>query len=1612
MGRACVCCGDECLNDVIHINVDRYAPGIRSFVETITEIYQVKVRTNSFFNAPTSIELVSSNTERSIDNSPFVSNTFRTEKVSSETISEDGKRLTLETWEKITVVRKLALSFNIDDVFDWEEENKYGIKFIDSVYFRLGGSVKKDMSGQRDWAASSKSDETTTSVFSGIIYGQDLPADISGFDSLFSDGEYKFDIIGMSKHAAVDIDDFFERGNTKYLILLQPQDKELKDGFLDQEPNEDGEYKKLSETTSDKKPGSLVGLGRWIRDGVEQKIWLELIRPGSRGAATSQFFMDSEVQYWLNDTGNIFYDWHDCFKRIANGEYESTCKYMDTYFDFGVFDDIYFKEGSKLEIELFKAKTDNTKGGARKTEALLLYELVVGDNVIRENPNTGFGLQHYRFEDVIEYRFFTGESVVCGAESLPISEWVNWKTAKIEEDCTKELVGEIPELTPCNNINQHNFYKVKDKELFEWDLKYSIDGEKDLIMTKYTNPCDSLESESQIGCDGLNNCSFVENNPVTDRVGPIFIRDCVIETTPGYYIEDGYTHRYEAKHPIHGSYEPLNVRLQLIDHQYYPNTYLNSFGGISIQEVQNTRTGNNLGCPVVECLGGPAVLEWELVDEEFIDLSNSVTFEPHDTTIYDKGCHTRIISSKKRKENVGGNIDRVITASTNTTKYVPSSEEFYIIAGMDTSSSYCRLNSSDLLGDIYHPAWFYSGPIAYGFATSIYGGETTRVCDTTISYGIGFGGGSFDTNMPCSGYGGSSVSTPVFGANYCDSGPFEDVVTTFQAGEFYSLWNVGFILGPKAGSYITENFYNTIEPDVTRRFIEDQFMYEDYTLEGHENITDWDNNLEMATVHDIVVIEEPYFLVDDFDAFYSTYDRDVRDIVLGQSRENGNLVPDGQYIVGEGVRFRIQESFLNCQREQDEEGNVVALRSTFSDFDPLYQFYTPVITQDAQLDEDQIGEIAGYLTDFDYWYQIKGTFFIEDEEGVDLSEDDEGNIIVGTYVTDKWFYIDGAGNINGPFDSSGFVETLPDFAVYDKVDIYWDGLQGVVVDIYGAGLESGEAYALSGEDHRCTTNVFGSSFAYDSQFPSEIVTDCFLPKIDVSAPDLRLKNDLCAVSPFDTCQYPVPVNHRKIADAWFTSPPERVESTATISRTYTGDTALPLPQDIVSWNYQEAGDRCSYDACLGYCPITNIYGTIPNSCLRTLGVWKEDPTIGYEPLDFGESININFEIPVRGLNVPTEEFDYTYSKGDSVSASEGITEVTTGFLVPQASGVHFYKKTVPRFSCDNLPEITFTGDDLLFKCREIGVGGGEVFNIWGSVIADLPYVGLPVINVLKNARWDLTEKYEIPKARNREGRIYNWDSVISELEEILSSVEWDALTNVSRSFYDRGDYCQTDTPTPFTIFETHDGCFGPVRQTENPNDYGTTSFQIESYGIDNTYREAYYRYIELLEKYNLEDFTQDFTKLVASYQSGYDFCYWERSLALNSITFLDGDGLPASNVLSARFGYDPPDWAESCPHIRPSKNLPGAEYDKWGPDSLYVFSEACGEDRGGVFKYDSCTMPNAAGPWRSRPFGTLGGIYCDNDNDCTTDYTQLNKYEETENENYTFTIKGKNSVEE
>jgi len=1650
MGRACVCCGDECLDDIVYLHSDRYAASVRSFVETRVDTYELKgALDDSSYFVPTSIEIISTESENTTDNKPFLANTFRSSKISNDYVVVNDERLYTEIWEKTTVIRKLALGFDVDDVFDWEKENKYGIKFIDSIYFRLGNYPKKDM-GNGSWSADSTNDETTTSAFFGI-FNEDLPASISVFNNLLSEADYQFDITGMSSHAAVDVDSFFERGNTKYLILLTSPDREVKDGFLDQEPDGSGQYKNYWNSINDTKPGSLVGLGDWT-DEVENTIWLELIRPLSKDAASSQVDLDEEVLNWITDISNIEYDWHDCFKRIADGEYESTCKYMDVYFDFSVFDDIYFQEGSKLEIELFKPKTSNTKLGARKTEVQLLYELTLVDNVIEEVSNN-IEVAPYRTEDGIEYRFKTGDTNLdCDddsyseGETLPISEWVDWKTVKIEEDCTKELAGEIPELTTCYNDNQRNTYQLKNKELFEWNLKYSIDGTKDLIMAQYRNPCDSFDVESQIGCEEVISCGFETYSSNVDNVGNLFIRDCVIETTPGHYENEGveetdpsfdgsttntgneeegdnfdYTHYYRVNHPIHGSYEPLNIRLQLIDQQYYPSPF-------SVNGVKNTRTGNNPSCPVVECVGGPATLEWELVTEEFLDLSNNVTFEKHDTTIYgySNSCITRIVASKKRKENVGGSINRNAYSSSTTTKYIPSSGEAWSIQGMQALAACLDIGT----GSNWASRGWY-GAIAGDNDYCASPGGTA--CGTG---GIGTSGafaGSWGTSTPCF----DACSSY---SSYCNWSSYPSIIEDFSSGEYYKKVGVGRITeSPTRYTEFGHTAYITSVPaDTTRHFIFDAFIHEEYLLEEYDNITDWDNDLEMATVHSISVTEEPFVYSDTFDdVFTSYYDSNVREIILRRILFLGG--PGDGYIPGEGIRFRLQAEFLTCEYPENF--------STFSDFDPKYQSYAPVITQDAQLDEDQVGEIAGYLTDFDYWYQIKGTIFIEDEEGEDLSEDDEGNIIVGTYVTDKWFYIDGSGNINGPFDESGFIETLPDFAVYDEVTLYWDGLDRAVVaesvnslgHFYAGGVDSEYMldyysgyyyYTTSVEDERCHTVVDGSSHVYESQFPDDITTECFLPKVDVEARTFINRQSECRTGNWLTgisCVYGSTSEWEKIADSWFTSEPGVEESTRTITESFTG-ADYGLFSHRVDWNIAEVGDYCGI-GLLG-CNWTNFawYNWFEKFCRCSTAFFNENSTSGSESLDIGETLDLSFEIPVASNVIPDESWDYKYTKGDSVNFNEGFTVQTTGFVIPQSSGTHYYKKTVPRFSCDNLPELSFTGDDLLFTCENESSIGDMDRNLGVSHMYKRP---LPYINVLKNCSWDLTSKYGI----NKLGRFDEWEDIIADLEYILASVEWDALNNATSGLYSEGYFGGISGCTDY--------CYGQYR-VEEEGDIDDSNFQVENYGKDLTYEEAF-------EKIRLDDRFSNiwsegvggrrrFDTHLASYQSGYNFCHFARGIYSDQgrwkpYSSYNGNYYPRYDLFdthnSCRFGCDPVDWYTSCPYVRPSNKLPGDEYDIWSDDYIGTLSKGCGEDKNGLFDYksiptnyyyldsngilhhnrtDNFGAPSVLSPWSY--WGYWDWYYGYYDYYSCSNYSQLNKYEKVDNKDYSFTIKGKNSVEE
>ena len=378
--------------------------------------------------------------------------------------------------------------------------------------------------------------------------------------------------------------------------------------------------------------------------------------------------------------------------------------------------------------------------------------------------------------------------------------------------------------------------------------------------------------------------------------------------------------------------------------------------------------------------------------------------------------------------------------------------------------------------------------------------------------------------------------------------------------------------------------------------------------------------------------------------------------------------------------------------------------------------------------------------------------------------------------------------------------------------------------------------------------------------------------------------------------------------------------------------------------------------------------------------------------------------------MPDEAWDHVYEKGDSVNYNKGITVETTGFYVPQSRGNHYYKKTVPRFSCGNLPEITFTGDDLLFCCE-----------YESSISYDIPHAAkrtLPYINVLKNSSWDLTERYGISKL----GRFHEWEDIIADLEDILAGVDWDVLDNVT----DLGFYLFRYNTNPelwrYGEFECSDGCYGPYRVDSRDVDDLEDFFQRDNYDIDLTFDEAFRKFRTLLGDvgFSRNDSSYErFINSLASYKTGYNFCNFRKGIYSDQgrVPPRNNDGYAQYDLLSddsCKFGCEPAGWAETCPYERPANKMPGDEYRIFSDDYEGFYLTSCGEDKGGTFDYediddeasrntDPFGLPTLYTPWGQWGFWSWYYGYMDS----CSGYTQLNKYEKLDNKNYTFTIKGR-----
>jgi hypothetical protein len=1223
MGRACVCCGDQCINDRIYLFSDRYkANTISVFTET-QEFYELIYKRE---DGPQSADpkklgdqtIVTSGT----DDSLFVVNTYRINNESSEEFYSGGEIYVKLIQKKTTIIRRLAIEFNVHDVFDWDKD------FIEDISLRLGYYNSNNFDGHRDWEA-----DSDYVKISGILKDKPLPTSLSMFNSYVRQSDTIKEINNDFELNVVDLADLLPKENSKFLFLLEPAGVETKDEFLD-EVDEDV-------------TGSAVQIGKWTRSNeIEDVIWLELYR---RNNIPSGLFLDNGFDNWTRQFAtNIQYDWHDCFYRPAEGEYISTCKYMDTQLDFTNFLNIdYFKRGGKLEVEIFKEKTDNTKAGARQSYFNETFELVYSDGAISFTELASYQ-QIYDCEDPDD---FTTCIPRCGpGKTLKLVE----RSFLNDSDCISIITRPPSTIDPLDRPPDGGYiweYRPIEADgcvyspKRTWLFKYG-----DYTMYELSSSfTDSDRDGLNVGSLAFN--EFLNSFSVSQEWGELdyfYIRDCVIEspsawTTEESLYQEGDLKSYYRNVPHFGSFEPANIRLKIIDFSYYPGT-------LSINEVFNDRTGNNAGCPDISCVGGPSVLEWRVFSESFPSVGGSVGhsviynggFLDGEGGYLPAGCETVIIPNP-RYQTDGGKVELAYSEGINWAIYDPSVAIIY--------DSPAILDSLDLYGEEgrnYDPSQdpgFYGGP--FGTAAPF----TTPVQCSVYTFG------KFRTNC------GGASDGDIFGGNWgtfgsgqsCSDPPFN--IVRYDGFGFSGIWGIG---TSKSGFYslpfgtITSYGVGIAVPQraglVPQGRGTQSWAFSDViTLEGYD-VED-----EFSSKHTIRVEIEPFLQGDDFSVFNSSSDGPTRDLILGvadifDKDFNTYIFEISNYTPGSGIRFRIQDSFFDCSNAQ----------SAYSDFDILYQQWVPVIVQDGQLSQDEIDEIAGYITDFDYWYQIKGEVFVESEDGKEIKEVD-GNIVLGDTFENAYFYIDGSGSVSEPQNSLGFVPRPPDFAVYDDVELTFGGVEwsgDCDQDEVVTGAGSSSRRQVRSEVFKELEPSFPGNFYSDECISRTIHRRKFKAQPNGPPPDCDPFEDSQSVETWG-------------GEGWFTAPGEIV----------TFPVEITVPEGHSYRFFPE-------------CDINTIFPPSDPECysrIEILGRLADD--------NIDEPFTLNLTGSV--LTEPSGEFDNRWIKSDEGSSSTGRITTLEGFDYRTTSATLQYKKTVPRFSCGDLPILDFGADDLLYRCSSV-----------------------------------------------------------------------------------------------------------------------------------------------------------------------------------------------------------------------------------------------------------------------------------------------------------------------
>lgn len=641
MGTPCRCCGKViCKSEEIRFDHDRYNyNGSIAFIHLVQTIsynidgggYQQQSREEYFFQ----------------DTEPTACN-FTVEK--EEALEGANPPVMVKT--ETSIVRKFALRYSINDVYDWGESNMADHDFINSIFIRAGESdakFKRDVPvGPVDVPGLGADPQANAKGGLYIASGRNIDLQsMQDWNNLASGKpSYDFDHIDQDE-IFIEKEDINE--NNEYYILVECPESE-----------------------------TIVKWGRWFDGDVTKRAFIELRRITGIGTRDSSREPTAEscralpvLQDHTISGKEDLDDWHTLFTRTADGTYVSNNIYMDKELNFGDFFSFYNSNwgtagGIPSEFFAFCGELQvgflNPDGGFYGGTYLdLLYKIDYdrqADYAMPiDFPAGCSGSDDERFtSDSVSVEFidplnpFNAQDqdgnllnpITITKSKSELGEAPTDIFSTSSSDRVGDYVTELYEFTPPHNNNVLRFkYNVvggedrfngadyiiteaiadysdcKDIKVLKFQGRYENQFDNEWRDLDPLDPKIFSPTRCPVGSDYFKISDTYDEGrlkkPLIQKYGHIngiIIRPCVIESSKAVILSDGPERRMSDTDiiksynyvPHYGEYEPALIRFIIRNHEFYPFK-------LKINDI-------NDACPK-ECLPTEHIPEWQLLESSF-----------------------------------------------------------------------------------------------------------------------------------------------------------------------------------------------------------------------------------------------------------------------------------------------------------------------------------------------------------------------------------------------------------------------------------------------------------------------------------------------------------------------------------------------------------------------------------------------------------------------------------------------------------------------------------------------------------------------------------------------------------------------------------------------------------------------------------------------------------------------------------------------------------------------------------------------------------------------------------------------------------------------------------